>query len=97
MGEEADLEPTDCRWKAETNQFISVINKMHIAPNSVLKVVHCSCTCGCSTQRCTCKTYGLQCISACGQCQVQSCSNFFNQMLRDENVNETDENDAVII
>jgi len=99
MGEEADLEPTDWGWKAKTNQFIPVMNEMNAAPDSLLKVVHCrpNCTTGCSTQPCTCKTYGLPCTSACGQCQVQSCSNPFNQVLGDENENENDENDAEMI
>jgi len=97
MGEEADLEPTDWGWKAEANQFIPVMNEMNAAPDSLLKVVHCNCTTGCSTQRCTCRTYGLPCTSACGQCQLQSCSNPFNQVLTDENDIENDENDTEMI
>jgi len=97
MGEEADLEPTDWGWKAEADQFIPVMNEMNAAPDSLLKVVHCNCITGCSTQRCMCRTYGLPCTSACGQCQVQSCSNPFNQVLGDENENENDENDAEMI
>ena len=97
MGEEADLEPTDWGWKAEANQFIPVMNEMSAAPDSLLKVVHCNCTTGCSTQRYTCRTYGLPCTSACGQCQLQSCSNPFNQVLADENDIENDENDTEMI
>jgi len=54
------LEPTDWGWKAEANQFIPVMNEMNASPDSLLKVVHCNC----STQRCTCRTYGLPCTSA---------------------------------
>ena len=96
MGEEADLEATDWGWKTEENQFIPVMNEMNAAPDSLLKVVHCNCTTGCSTQRCTCRTYGLPCTSACGQCQVQSCSNPFNQMLGDENENDDNDNAEMI-
>ena len=49
MGEEADLEPTDWGWKAEANQFLPVMNEMNAAPDSLLKVVRCNCTTGCST------------------------------------------------
>ena len=97
MGEEADLEPTVWGWKAEANHFIPVMNEMNAAPGSLLKVVHCNCTTGCSTQRCTCTTYSLPYTSACGQCQVQSCSNPFNQVFGYENENENDENDAEMI
>ena len=96
MGEEADLEATDWGWKTEENQFIPVMNEMNAAPDSLLEVVHCNCTTGCSTQRCTCRTYGLPCTSACGQCQVQSCSNPFNQMLGDENENDDNDNAEMI-
>jgi len=38
------------------------------------------------------------CTSACGQCQVQSCSNFFKQMLADENDdNNNDDDNAEMI
>jgi len=49
------------------------------------------------TRRCTCRTYRLPCTSACGQCQVQSCSNFFNQMLTDENDDSDNGDNAEMI
>ena len=79
MGKETSLDATDWGWKTEANQFIPVMTDRNAAPDNLLKVVHCNCTTGCSTQRCTCRQYGLPCTSACGQCQLDSCNNPHNR------------------
>lgn len=93
MGKETSLDATDWGWKSEANQFIPVMTDKNAAPDNLLKVVHCNCTTGCSTQRCTCRTYGLPCTSACGQCQLDSCNNPHNHSQADQDTGNDDDND----
>lgn len=79
LGKETGLDAKDWGWKCENNQFQPVMSDKSPAPDSLLKVVHCSCTKACTSGRCTCRGYGLPCTSACGQCQTETCENPFNQ------------------
>lgn len=71
LGEEAELDPINWGWKCEGNKLIPIMCDKNPAPENLLKVVHCSCTTACTTQRCTCRGYGLPWTSACGTCQEQ--------------------------
>ena len=79
LGKETGLDPKDWGWKFENNQCQPVMSDKSPAPDSLLKVVHCSCTSACSYGHCTCQGYGLPCTSTCGQCQTETCENPFNQ------------------
>jgi hypothetical protein len=46
-----------------------------VAPDSVLTVVRCKCKGDCSSALCSCKKYGLQCVTACSNCHGTDCSN----------------------
>lgn len=75
MGLECNLDATDWGWKIEDNQFVPIMTANKAAPDNLLKIVHCNCTTGCTTQRCTCRKYSLSCTGACGQCQIETCEN----------------------
>ena len=79
LGKESDLNPVNWGWKLVDNNFLPVMTSKPAAPDNLLKMVHCNCTTGCQTQRCSCKAYGLPCMSACGPCQVGNCVNSFNK------------------
>ena len=46
-----------------------------VAPAELLDIISCSCKKLCSTNRCTCRQHGLQCIGVCTECRGTSCSN----------------------
>lgn len=58
------------------------------APDDVLKVIRCNCkmtsrnTCG--TTSCSCRSNGLKCVSACGDCKGLDCLNSTTDVLYDE-------------
>ena len=79
LGLESNLDATDWGWKIEDNQFAPVMTAKKPAPDNLLKIVHCNCTTACTTQRCTCRRYGLPCTPACGECQLESCINLKNE------------------
>ena len=66
QGLKSNLDATDWGWKVEDNQFTPVMTAKNPVLDSFLKIVHCDCTTACTTQHCTCRRYGLPCISACG-------------------------------
>lgn len=72
-------------WKQEDNMFVPIMSKMNAAPDRLLKMMHCNCSTGCRTARCSCRGYGLPCTSACGQCQSETvCDNPHNQSIEEE-------------
>ena len=80
MGMDSDVDPLNWGWRLEDNQLIPIMSDMNAAPDTPVKMVHCNCTTGCNTPRCSCKRYGLPCTSACGSCQLASCDNSHNQL-----------------
>lgn len=87
---ENKIEATDWGWKVDKNQFKPIMSAKKHAPDNLLKVVHCNCTAGCRTERCTCRRYGLSCTDACAKCQTEeSCENPFSR----SQVYEDDDND----
>jgi 5'-3' exonuclease len=78
MGMASNIDPLNWGWKLEDNQLVPIMSSMNAAPDSLLKIVHCNCASGCNTARCSCRTYGLPCASACGSCQLTSCDNPHN-------------------
>ncbi|KAG1678682.1 hypothetical protein GQR58_013306 [Nymphon striatum] len=93
LGLESNLDATDWGWKIEDNQFVPVTTAKNPAPDNLLKIVHCNCTTACTTQRCTCRRYGLPCTSACGQCQLESCENPKNVLPMDQDDTEDSDDD----
>ena len=56
------LNPTEWGWRCENSRLIPSMTDVPPAPDSLLKMIHCNCTTGCETARCTCKRYGLPCL-----------------------------------
>ena len=74
-GKEKDMDPLDWGWRLKDKQLLPVMTDKIVAPEKLLKMIHCNCTTSCSTRRCSCRGYGLSCTSACGSCQITSCEN----------------------
>ena len=43
--------------------------------NIFLKVLQYACKLNCDTKSCTCRKYGLECTSGCGECRGIGCTN----------------------
>ena len=43
--------------------------------DTLFQAIRCNCSAGCSSNRCTCKTRGLTCSVACGNCTGVICAN----------------------
>lgn len=62
-------------WSLQTNRLVPVITDTAPVPETLLKVVCCSCSGVCNTDRCTCRKQGLGCSQPCGLCQNGHCCN----------------------
>ncbi len=48
-------------WRVEENVLVPIMSETNVAPDNLLKMIHCNCTTGCTTLRCSCRRYGLPC------------------------------------
>lgn len=69
------LHPEDWGWRLRDGKFQAVLTDIPPAHESIMELIRCNCKTDCKTQRCTCRKNGLDCSSACGVCQGQSCQN----------------------
>ncbi|KAI4485934.1 hypothetical protein M0804_006423 [Polistes exclamans] len=67
------LNPEDWGWKLIDNTLEPIKTLLPPAPEKLLNTIFCNCRKGC-TAKCGCKKIGLQCTSACTNCQVVSSS-----------------------
>lgn len=75
MGMANEMIPTEWGWKQETYQLIPIMTQNNAAPDELLKIIHCNCSGGCQSCRCSCRRYGLLCTATCGPCQSENCDN----------------------
>ena len=85
MGFSANMDATKWGWKIQEDMYTPIMMDTNPAPDILLKMVHCNCSTGCNTLRCSCKKYGLECTAACGPCQDSHCENMNNTIILDEN------------
>ncbi len=71
-------------WNLKDNLFVPVMSRMNVAPDSLLKVIHCNFFNSCKTLRCSCRKNALPCTSACGPCQLEECDNPHNKFIPEE-------------
>ncbi len=93
MGMANGMNPTDWGWREETHQLIPRLTEWKAAPDKLLKVIHCNCSKGCQTSRCSGRRYGLPCTAACGPCQTVNCDNPSNT----QEIDNEDEDDSKFI
>jgi len=73
------LDPTEWGWKCVGDNLRKIKCDAEPAPSELLKFVRCKCnpnkknSCGGLT--CTCKKHGLRCVTACGNCRGELCTN----------------------
>ena len=71
------LPPTEYGWTIENEKYTPVGMKEPVAPEQLLKLTVCNCTSksNCSSNKCSCKSMGMRCIQACGNCNGLDCEN----------------------
>lgn len=85
-----EMEPTEWGWKNEGEKLIPVMTDKSPAPKILLQMIHCSCSGGCKTLRCTCRKHGLECTSTCRRCQNDNYDNTRDEPLIED---EDEENE----
>ena len=92
VGMANEMNPTEWGWEKENDQLIPIITKNNAAPDELLKIIHCNCSAGCKSCRCSCRRYGLSCTAACGPCQTENCDNPNNTQEVDSEVEDDTKN-----
>ena len=85
-----NLDPTLWGWKLDQSQLVPVMTDKPIAPDDILKIIRCQCTSGCNSLRCSCRSNGLKCVSACTNCSSE-CSNAELQSIHDDDDDFSDD------
>ena len=88
LGKNDGMQPTEWGWAVQGNKLVPLMMKDSPAPNSLLKMVHCNCSAGCSTMRCGCRKHALECTRACGNCQDGDCDNMAHKRVSDDDEDE---------
>ncbi len=78
------MDPTEWGWDVQGDKLVPLMMDKSPAPQTLLKMIRCTCISGCSTLRCSCKKHGLECTSACGQCQDGNCNNIIMNLVFDD-------------
>ena len=69
------LDPLHWGWKLNENLLVPIETELPPAPPELLKVIKCSCTGQCESNRCTCRKNQLPCTVACKNCKGLNCAN----------------------
>ena len=79
---EDDFDFNVCQWSwrnKKNDYLVPIMTDKPIAPESLTKVIRCKCKTTtknpCGTKTCTCRKYGLACLSSCGECRGVECNN----------------------
>ena len=70
-----------CEWgcRKTNNLLVPIMTDKPVAPESLTKVIRCRCKKStknpCGTKTCTCRKYGMACVSSCGECHGIECNN----------------------
>ncbi len=85
----SSLNPLSWGWKLNGSTLQPVITDLELAPQSLLKFIHCKCKLStanpCGGNLCSCRKHGLKCVTACGDCRGESCRNAEETAYNDNN------------
>lgn len=94
MGKDEGMDPINWGWRLDNRYLVPVTMQKDPAPKTLLVMIHCNCSTGCQTARCTCKRYGLPCTAACGPCQTDSGCQNVASIIEDPDDEDDDSNDT---
>ena len=83
------MELSEWGWSLEGQTLIPVMTDKSPALDVPFQMIHCKCSGGCKTLRCTRRKHGLECISVYGHRQHGNCDNMTNELVTEED-NEQD-------
>ena len=79
MSESSELDPTKWGWINDNSMLVPILTDKDVAPLEVKTLVRCNCQLTskspCGSRLCTCRRNGLPCISLCGNCRGEECTN----------------------
>ncbi|KAK6175354.1 hypothetical protein SNE40_013838 [Patella caerulea] len=70
-----ELNPEHWGWQLSNQKYVAKTMDRPPAPESLLKVIRCSCKGDCNSKQCSCRKHGLACAAGCGECRGISCTN----------------------
>ncbi|KAJ8896465.1 hypothetical protein PR048_001809 [Dryococelus australis] len=82
----SEMNPGNWGWKLDDDdddELLPIMCDMNSAPDILLKIIHCNCKTGCSSNLYSCKKYGLPCSFVYGSFQVVHCDNQVSDELGD--------------
>ena len=88
--EENAVNPENWGWKVVDGKLEPIMTDEPPAPDELLKVIRCKCQttskhpCGVGT-KCSCRSNGLKCVDACGNCRGTECENINKEHVLVEN------------
>ncbi|XP_041368125.1 uncharacterized protein LOC121382658 [Gigantopelta aegis] len=84
MGTSEGMDPTEWGWDVHCERLVPIMMDKSPAPDILLQMIHCNCSAGCNTLRCSCRKHGMDFTSACGRCQDSNCDNMSQEPISDE-------------
>ena len=93
-----ELNPLDWGWKLSDGSYDPIMTDLSAAPDNILRFIRCNCNVTkkspCSTNVCSCRRHGLQCVSACGNCIGVECENCDNDEVSSDEESVGSDQDA---
>ena len=78
------MDPCDWGWQVIAGKLLPVMSDLKAAPQSLLKIIRCSCKSDFKMIKCTCRKLGLTCSIVCGGCIGINCTNAYQMDLLDD-------------
>ena len=66
--DQSALNPSEWGWKLLNGILEPITTEKECAPSKLLQFVRCKCKSGCTSNICSCKKHGLQCVPSCKNC-----------------------------
>ena len=89
-GSPVELLPEEWGWIVTEDGIHPTPTDIAAAPDSLLKVIRCSCKTDCKSQRCSCRKHDLKCTLACTHCCGTDCQNASLTPLQEDEPYEDD-------
>ena len=85
MSKSDGMNSTEWDWDVQGGKLVPLIMDLNPAPDKLLKMIHCNCSTGYVTRKCSCNRNGLECTTACGH----FCENMAHEpVIEDEELDE---------
>ena len=83
-----DLSRQSGGWQLCDEGFVPLQTALAPAPETLLRIIRCSCLTDYSTVRRTCMKHNIECTPACGNCRGSGCTNSLQMACDDDRVDD---------